>query len=193
MLNFYYDRVVDGVYIPNGIPENFVKYYSPNFNDVSFRNEVGVEPAVYPTDMRMAEYCSLKSVDTIKGDVDTFSGYYLIEGFGSAQNAMGVNPETKGRYESVFNYIEEKSLKLLQSGVLTLGICYLQESFITDSIIHSIHDNVERLNIKNTTVIVNDFLVEKRYNDWCEENGHKPRIKTIVFCHSLYEKSNEMY
>ena len=191
MINFYYDRVINGIHIPNGIPENFVKYYSPQFDDMSFRNEVGVEPAVYPSDMRHTEYSSLKSVDTI--NKDTFSGYYLIEGFGSAQNAMGVNPETKGRYESVFNYIEKKSLKLLQSGVLKLCICYLQESFITDNIIHSIHDNTERLNIQNSIVIVNDFLVEKRYNDWCKENGYKPRFKTIVFCHSLYEKSNEMY
>ena len=35
MINMYYDRVVDGVYIPNGIPENFVKYYKPYFNDFS--------------------------------------------------------------------------------------------------------------------------------------------------------------
>ena len=163
MINFYYDRVIDGVFIPNGIPENFVKYYLPNFNDSSFRNEIGVEPAVYPSDMRQTEHCSLKSVDTI--NKDTFSGYYLIEGFGSAQNAMGVNPETKGKYEPVFNYIEEKSLKLLQSGVLKLCICYLQESFITDNIIHSIHDNTERLNIQNSIVIVNDFLAQERYEN----------------------------
>ena len=40
MLNFYYDRVVDGIYIPNGIPENFVEYYSPNFNDISFKGNL---------------------------------------------------------------------------------------------------------------------------------------------------------
>ena len=40
-----------------------------------------MEPAVYPSDMRHTEYSSLKSVDTI--NKDTFSGYYLIEGFGS--------------------------------------------------------------------------------------------------------------
>ncbi len=191
MINFYYDRVIDGIHIPNGIPENFVQYYSPIFNDVKFRTEIDMEPAVYPSDMRHTEYSSLKSVDTI--NKDTFSGYYLIEGFGSAQNAMGVNPETKGKYKSVFNYIEKKSLKLLQSGVLKLCICYLQESFITDDIIHAIHRNTKKFNIQNSIVIVNDFLVEKRYNDWCKEKGYKPRFKTIVFCHSLYEKSNEIY
>ena len=112
MLNFYYYRVVDGIHIPNGIPENFVKYYSPIFNDVKFRTDIDMEPAVYPSDMRHTEYSSLKSVDTI--DKDTFSGYYLIEGFGSAQNAMAVNTETNGKYESVFEYIEKKSLKFLQ-------------------------------------------------------------------------------
>ena len=191
MLNFYYDRVVDGIYIPNGIPENFVKYYSPIFNDVKFRTDIDMEPAVYPSDMRHTEYSSLKSVDTI--DKDTFSGYYLIEGFGSAQNAMAVNPETNGKYESVFEYIEKKSLKFLQNGVLKLCICYLQESFITDNIIHAIHYNTKRLNIRNSIVIVNDFLVKKRYKDWCEENGEQEKFETIVFCHSLYEKSNEMY
>jgi hypothetical protein len=93
----------------------------------------------------------------------------------------------------VFNYIQEKSLKLLQSGVLKLCICYLQEAFITDNIIHSIHYNTKRLNIQNSIVIVNDFLVEKRYEEWCKENNETPRFKTIVFCHSLYEKSNEIY
>ena len=105
MINFYYDRVVDGIHIPNGIPEKFVKYYTPNFNDTKFRVEINMEPAVYPSDMRHTEYSSLKSVDTIKDDTETFSGYYLIEGFGSAQNATAVNPETNDKYESVFKYI----------------------------------------------------------------------------------------
>ena len=192
MINFYYDRVVDGIHIPNGIPEKFVKYYTPNFNDTKFRVEINMEPAVYPSDMRHTEYSSLKSVDTIKDDTETFSGYYLIEGFGSAQNATAVNPETNDKYESVFEYIGEKSLKFLQNGVLNLCICYLQESFITDNIIHAIHYNIKRLNIQNSIVIVNDFLVEKRYNDWCKEIAETPQFKTIVFCHSLYEKSNEI-
>ena len=68
MINFYYDRVVDGIHIPNGIPEKFVKYYTPNFNDTKFRVEINMEPAVYPSDMRHTEYSSLKSVDTIKDD-----------------------------------------------------------------------------------------------------------------------------
>ena len=192
MINFYYDRVVDGIHIPNGIPENFVKYYTPFFNDTKFRTEIDMEPAVYPSDMRHTEYSSLKSVDTIKDDTETFSGYYLIEGFGSAQNATAVNPETNDKYESVFEYIGEKSLKFLQNGALKLCICYLQESFITDNIIHAIHYNIKRLNIQNSIVIVNDFLVEERYKTWCEENNEEPRFKTIVFCHSLYEKSNEI-
>ena len=36
-------------------------------------------------------------------------------------------------------------------------------------------------------------MVKKRYKDWCEENGEQEKFETIVFCHSLYEKSNEMY
>ena len=54
-----------------------------------------------------------------------------------------------------------KSLDFLQKGVLKLCICYLQESFITDDIIHSIHYNTTKLNIQNSIVIVNDFLKKK--------------------------------
>lgn len=52
MISFYYDRIVDGVVIPNGIPDKFVKYYTPFFNHSLFRTEVGFEPAVYPSDIR---------------------------------------------------------------------------------------------------------------------------------------------
>ena len=61
--------------------------------------------------------------------------------------------------------------------------CYLQESFITDNIIHKY--NSKRLNINNFCVIVNDFLVERRYLGWCRRNNEQPRFKTIIFCHSL--------
>ena len=106
---------------------------------------------------------------------------------------MGVNPETKDKYKVVFNYIKQDTLKFLQNGTLTLCVCYIQESFVTDNIIHSIHYNTKKLNIQNSIVIVNDFLVEERYKTWCEENNEEPRFKTIVFCHSLYEKSYEIY
>ena len=192
MLNFYYDRIVDGVVIPNGIPENFVKYYAPFFNDNLFRKEIGVEPAVYPSDIRQSGI-NEQNVNTIDKNETKFLGYYTIEGFGSARNAMGVNVETEGKYESVFNYIKKDTINLLQKGVLKICICYLQEAFISDDIIHSIHNNTKNLNIQNSIVIVNDFLVEKRYEEWCKENNETPRSKTIVFCHSLYEKSNEMY
>ena len=43
MLNFYYDRVVDGIHIPNGIPEKFVKYYTPHFNDTKYSTEINME------------------------------------------------------------------------------------------------------------------------------------------------------
>jgi len=193
MISFYYDRIVDGVVIPNGIPDKFVKYYTPFFNDNLFRKEVGVEPAVYPSDMRQKDFCNLFSVDRLSKQETSFKGYYLIEGFGSAQNAMGVNPETKDKYKVVFNYIKQDTLKFLQNGTLTLCVCYIQESFVTDNIIHSIHYNTKKLNIQNSIVIVNDFLVEERYKTWCEENNEEPRFKTIVFCHSLYEKSYEIY
>ena len=193
MISFYYDRVVDGVPIPNGIPKNFTKYYTPIFNDVRLREEQNVEPAVYPSDMRQENLCLLKSINTLDENEKDFSGYYLIEGFGSAKNAMGINQENNDVYSSVFDYIDKKTLKLLQNGVLRLCVCYLQESFITDDIIHAIHHNTKRLNIQNSIVIVNDFLAEERYNDWCKENNKTPRFKTIVFCHSLYEKSNEIY
>ena len=183
MINFYFDRIIDGVHIPNGISENFVKYYTPFFNCVKFRQEQGVEPPVYPSDLRQENLCSLKSIDTLDKNEKDFSGYYLIEGFGSAQNAMGVNPETKDKYKVVFNYIKQDTLKFLQNGTLTLCVCYIQESFVTDNIIHSIHYNTKKLNIQNSIVIVNDFLVEERYKTWCEENNEETRFKTIVFCH----------
>ena len=191
MINFYYDRIVDGVTIPNGIPENFVKYYNPFFNYPLFREEVGFEPAVYPSDIRQHGLTEI-SVDSIDKNEKEFLGYYTIEGFGSARNAMGVNVQTEGKYESVFKYIKKDTINLLQKGVLKICICYLQEAFILDDIIHSIHNNTKKLNIQNSIVIVNDYLVDKRYKDWCKQVGETPRFKTIVFCHSLYEKSNEI-
>ena len=192
MISFYYDRIVDGVVIPNGIPDKFVKYYTPFFNHSLFRTEVGFEPAVYPSDIRQ-HGMDEKSVDTIDKDETNFLGYYTIEGFGSARNAMGVSLKIKDKYESVFTYFRKDTINLLQGGVLKLCICYLQEAFMTDDIIHSIHNNTKKLNIQNSIVIVNDYLVDKRYKDWCKEVGETPRFETIVFCHSLYEKSSEMY
>ena len=192
MINVYYDRIVDGVRIPNGIPKNFIKYYTPFFNDSLFRKEQKVEPAVYPSDLRQPQVQEF-SIDSIKDDEVEFLGYYTIEGFGSAKNAMGINIENEGIFESSFNYIGKKSLDFLQKGVLKLCICYLQESFITDDILHSIHYNIVKLNIQNSIVIVNDFLAQERYNNWCKANNFEPKFKVIVFCHSLYEKSNEIY
>ena len=192
MINIYYDKIVDGVKVPNGIPENFTKYYVPFFNDSFFRKEQKVEPAVYPSDLRQPQVQEF-SIDSIKDDEIKFLGYYTIEGFGSAKNAMGINIENEGIFESSFNYISKKSLDFLQKGVLKLCICYLQESFITDDIIHSIHYNTTKLNIQNSIVIVNDFLAEERYKNWCRTNNFEPKFKVIVFCHSLYEKSNEIY
>ena len=185
MINFYYDRIVDGVTIPNGIPENFVKYYNPFFNYPLFREEVGFEPAVYPSDIRQHGLTEI-SVDSIDKNEKEFLGYYTIEGFGSARNAMGVNVQTEGKYESVFKYIKKDTINLLQKGVLKICICYLQEAFILDDIIHSIHNNTKKLNIQNSIVIVNDYLVDKRYKDWCKQVGETQRFKKIVFCHSLY-------
>ena len=39
----------------------------------------------------------------------------------------------------VFKYIKKDTINLLQKGVLKICICYLQEAFILDDIIHSIH------------------------------------------------------
>ena len=191
MINIYYDKIVDGVKVPNGIPENFTKYYVPFFNDSFFRKEQKVEPAVYPSDLRQPQTQEF-SIDSIKDNETEFLGYYTIEGFGSAKNAMGINIENEGIYESSFNYISKKSLDFLQKGVLKLCICYLQESFITDDIIHSIHYNTTKLNIQNSIVIVNDFLAQERYENWCDTIGDEIRFKTIVFCHSLVEKSYEI-
>jgi len=191
-LNFYFDRVEENIDIVNGIPKEFVKYYIPVFDIDWFREDYNVEPPVYPTDMRQSHLSNGLSVDTINDDETEFKGFYLIEGFGSALNAMGLNPETKKVYDSVFTYIGEKSLKLLQNGVLKLCVCYLQESFITDNIIHSIHYNTKRLNINNFYVIVNDFLVWSRYLHWCKIHNEQPRFQVKVFCHSLVEKSFEV-
>jgi hypothetical protein len=191
-VDLYFDREVEGVFIPNGIPEEYTKFYVPIFDAYWFRKETGVEPAVYPTDMRQSHFSNMYNVENLSIDEKQFKGYYLIEGFGSALNAMGLNNECRGIYESVFKYIGDKSLKLLQDGVLKLCVCYLQESFITDNIIHAIHYNSKRLNINNFYVIVNDFLVQRRYLGWCRKHNEEPRFKAIVFCHSLVEKSHEI-
>ena len=112
MINIYYDKIVDGVKVPNGIPENFTKYYVPFFNDSFFRKEQKVEPAVYPSDLRQPQAQEF-SIDSIKDNETEFLGYYTIEGFGSAKNAMGINIENEGIFESSFNYISKKSLDFL--------------------------------------------------------------------------------
>ena len=193
MIKLYYDKIINGVKVPNGIPEKFIKYYTPVLNVDLFRKENGFEPTVYPCDIRQKELTKESGVNTINKNETKFLGYYTIEGFGSASNSMGVNPQTKNFYNSVFDYFSKDGVEYMKRGVLKLCICFLQEAFITDNIIHSIHYNTKRLNIQNSIVIVNDFLVERRYNAWCKENNEEPRFKTIVFCHSLYEKSNEIY
>jgi len=53
MLNLFYDRIGDYENksycsrIPNGIPENFVEFYWPNFDAPKFRAHTTFEPAVY--------------------------------------------------------------------------------------------------------------------------------------------------
>ena len=39
MVNLYYDRVKDGINIPNGIAEEHVQFYFPHFRPTEFRKK----------------------------------------------------------------------------------------------------------------------------------------------------------
>ena len=117
-------------------------------------------------------------------------GYYLIEGFGS-HKTCGVNPEID-KYKIIFNYIKQDTLKFLQNGTLTLCICYIQESFVTDDIIHLIHFNTKKLNIQNPIVIVNDYLIEKD-KEWCEVKLMKNQDLKLLHFVIHYTKSQMKY
>ena len=141
MINFYYDRVVDGIYIPNGIPKNFVKYYSPIFNDVKFRTDIDMEPAVYPSDLYQgdnANICSVDDVETKFKDIEGCVGIYPIEGFGSPDRSIGNDTRWNKKFRTAFDYMSGKASQYVKSGKLRLYYGFLQEALIEEGQIVSI-------------------------------------------------------
>ena len=79
MVNLYYDRVKDGINIPNGIAEEHVQFYFPHFRPTEFRKKTEFEPAVYPSDLHNnSSYITHKSIDTINNSSDKCLGLYTI-------------------------------------------------------------------------------------------------------------------
>jgi len=206
--NFYYDRtisrkksvkgnsvIVKEHHIPNGLPDNLVKYYYPRFDAELFRKEIGCEAPVYPSELPTEHLKEIKriSIKTIDDKETKFKGFYHFEFFGSARNAVGICGDSKDKYNSVFDEIFPKTLQFLHKGVLKLVIGCIQENFNENDIWITIHNKLEELSINNSIVAVNDHNLEKNYTKWCKENNFKKRFDVVVFCHSLYEKSFEVW
>ena len=93
MLNLFYDRIGDYENksycsrIPNGIPENFVEFFWPNFDAPKFRAHTTFEPAVYPSDLYRddnTDFANIWLIDDIEEkfkDTNGCLGIYPIELF----------------------------------------------------------------------------------------------------------------
>jgi len=196
MLNIFYDRVVNFQRIPNGIQDDWVEFYTPQFNPQLFRKKTNFEPAVYPSDIGKSEnfkICSVDDIDTKYKEVEGCLGIYPIEGYGSTERSIGLNEQWNSHYKTAFDYISDTAKKHLRSGKLRLYYGFLQEAFIKNSEIVSIHNELKKHQIKNTIVVVNDYLVKERYANWCKFMQEEKLFDVIVFSHSLFEKSYEIY
>jgi hypothetical protein len=194
MVNLYFDRVIEGNNIPNGIPKDHVGFYFPDFKPVDFRKTTGVEPAVYPSEFghgHSSVYRTTKSVSSIKKSSTECLGIYPIEGFGSARNAVACDTDWNKKFKSSFYYMSDKVKQYLKDGTLKLYFGLIQEAFINDDEIIAIHKEMKKYEIENGIVAVNDFLAENRYKYWCKKNKEKVRFNVIIFSHSLFEKSYE--
>tara|TARA_X000001036_G_C20668306_1_gene801535 strand:- start:497 stop:1921 length:1425 start_codon:yes stop_codon:yes gene_type:complete len=194
MIKIFYDRIIDGERVPNGIPEEWVKFYSPQFNPVEFRKEVGFDAAVYPSDLYQHNGAELKLVSEIKNNEQTDClGIYPIEGFASPDRSIGNDPFWNKKYKSAFDYMSDEAKKYLKNNTLRLYYGFLQEAFIKDSELKKLHYQLKTYGIKNAIVAVNDYLAPQRYDNWISKNNKTKRFNVIVFSHSLFEKSHEIY
>jgi len=194
MVNLYFDRVIKGSNIPNGIAKEHVPFYFPNFKPADFRKETRFEPAVYPSDLHNnSNYITTKSVSSIKKSFPMCIGLYPIEGFGSAQRAVGCSSNWNKKFKTSFDYMSDAAKQYLKDGTLKLYFGLIQEAFIGDDEIIAIHNEMKKYEITNGIVAVNDYLAERRYKYWCKKNKEKVRFGVVVFSHSLFEKSYECY
>jgi hypothetical protein len=204
MINIFYDRTGDYEdlqncsRIPNGIPKEFVEFYFPVFNPDKLREKTNFAPAVYPSDLyrgSLSKNGKICLVDDIENNFieDGCIGIYPIEIYGAPERALGVDREWNKKFKTAFDYISPKALKYIKNGKLKLYFGLIQEAFYTDEEFKYLQLQLDKYDISDVTVAANDFLVEKRYNEWCQSNHKKVRFKVIVYCHSLFEKSNEVY
>ena len=195
MLNIFYDRIIDGERIPNGIKEEWLKYYTPQFNPQWFRKDTRFEPAVYPSDLYQggnANICSVDDIETKFKDVEGCVGIYPIEGFGSPDRSIGNDARWNKKFRTAFDYMGGKATEYVKSGKLRLYYGFLQEAFIKDSEIINLHFQLKKYDITNAIVAVNDYLAYDRYSKWCEKHNKIKRFSVVVFSHSLFEKSHEI-
>ena len=131
MLNIFYDRTGDYnniescERIPNGIPEKFVEYYWPRFDQPKFQAHFNMEPAVYPSDLYrddlrdFANICLVSEIEEYKPFKDTSGclGIYPIEVFGAPDRSVGVDKVWKsiGKINFQITKSERKNLKFRRS------------------------------------------------------------------------------
>jgi len=204
MLNIFYDRTGDYnniescERIPNGIPEKFVEYYWPRFDQPKFQAHFNMEPAVYPSDLlrsdlrEFANTCLVSEIEEKFKDTSGCLGIYPIEVFGAPDRSVGVDKVWNSRFKTTIDYISPEVLKYIKDGRLKLYFGLIQEAFYHDAIYKYLDYYLSKYDISEVVVCVNDFSLQKRYTEWCKNNNKKVRFKVIVYCHSLFEKSNEI-
>jgi len=196
MLNIFYDRIINEQRIPNGIREDWLPFYTPQFNAQLFRKNTRFDPAVYTSDIGKSQNFNTCLVDNIEKefkDVKGCLGIYPIEGYGSPDRSVGLDNRWNKKFKTAFDYMSNKAKKYIKSGKLRLYYGFLQEAFIKNTEIVNLHNEMKKYGVKSAIVVVNDYLAADRYSKWCEFMGEDKLFNIIVFSHSLFEKSQEVY
>ena len=199
MLNIFFDRLIDKVKygrIPNGVLPEMEDLYVPELDLSKFREryDINTWPAIYSGDLYQGnKYADVANICKVDNDVAV--GIYPIEPFGSIDRCLGIDPSWNKKFgtKTAFDYISEVSKKHLRSGKLTLVISFLQESMADDYSFKVIHKLIKKFKFKKVLICVNDYLLKKRYTEWCIVKGHSPRFDVMFYSHSLYEKSEEIF
>ena len=197
MARIFYDRVIDDTFLCNGIDVDWVTHFHPRFNPVQFRSQFGFEPPVYPsdinTDVDNVERYGIDEIPIKFKNTDGCLGIFPIEGFGNPNRSLGTDIMWNKSYGSSMSYFSDVAVKYIREGRLRLFYGLIQEAFLTDDEMIGLHKEMVRFDFYDGIVAVNDFLLEKRYKEWCKENGELPRYKVIVYNHSLFEKAHEIF
>tara|TARA_Y100000004_G_scaffold173162_1_gene210738 strand:- start:1429 stop:2859 length:1431 start_codon:yes stop_codon:yes gene_type:complete len=197
MARIFYDRMIDNNFVCNGISEDWIEYFYPEFNPTGFRSRFGFEPPVYPSDINTpvdnVERYSIDEIPIKFKDTKGCLGIFPIEGFGNPDRSLGTDVMWNKSYGSSMSYFSDTAVKYIREGRLKLFYGLIQEAFLTDDEMIGLHKEMVRFDFYNGLVAVNDFLLKQRYEQWCIDNDEVSRYDVIVYNHSLFEKAHEVF